>query len=127
LRIEVVGSVSSSIVHLKNALRRESLDSVLSSIWFAMSDMEYVAFMASMMLKDKPDNLVKERMKVNDEAAAYGVIASAIETLERLKKEAESMSLDNVYKDAVAVHSYLLKVMDFLEKKRARGKSTTPA
>lgn len=114
----VAKAIASSITHLKNSLKKKSLEEMLHRVWLAMSDVEYAAFMASINLRDKPRVSHKRTGKIENEDVVYEIIRSAILSLEKVKQNAEEGALESVYNEALRVHGDLLKILEYFEKKK---------
>jgi len=116
---EVVEAIASSLERLREGLEAKKTDEVPRKVWLAMSDIEYAAFMASMGLKEKPNiSRRKGGVKIENDEVVPEVIRSAMTRLERLRQNAKNGDLESVYKEALRIHSDLLGILEYFEKKK---------
>ena len=116
---EVVEAIASSLERLREGLEAKKTDEVPRKVWLAMSDIEYAAFMASMGLKEKPNiSRRKGGAKIENDEVVPEVIRSAMTRLERLRQNAKNGDLESVYKEALRIHSDLLGILEYFEKKK---------
>jgi len=125
---EVIEAIASSLERLREGLEAKKTDEVPRKVWLAMSDIEYAAFMASMRLKEKPNiSRRKGGAKIENDEVVPEVIRSAMTRLERLRQNAKNGDLESVYKEALRIHSDLLGILEYFEKKKKSERNESSA
>lgn len=120
----ILEAIKSAMAQLENsveALVKKDETKVVYFTWRAASDLEYALFLFSLMHQDETDSSSWKLNPQSKQVEIGPLLASAQDLLKEAKNSFETNDIYEAYKKTWMARGHLLRLHDFLEKKRRKG------
>ncbi len=120
----ILKAITSAIAYLEDsteALVKKDEKKVVHFAWRAASELEYALFLFSLTHQDKTESSSSKLDPHSKQLEIGPLLTSAQDLLKEAKNSFEADELHEAHKKTWIARGHLLKVHDFLEKKRRKG------
>ena len=121
LEKKVTKAILSTMKHLENSkksIAENNRDALENQIWKASAELEYALFLFSILRQNEEQNHSWKGNLKSKGLEFAPVIASTQELLKKAQTDFENGNLPEAHKNIWLARGHLLKVQNFLEKKR---------
>ena len=127
-RKNILKAITSAIAYLEDsmeALVKKDEKKVVHFAWRAASDLEYALFLFSLTHQDETESSSRKLNPHPKQLEIGPLLISAQDLLKEAKNSLEADERHEAHKKTWMARGYLLRLHDFLEKKRRKGEKSS--
>jgi len=124
----ILKAITSAIAHLENSMEafgKEAEKKVVYFTWRAASDLEYALFLFMLMHQDETESSSWKLGPHPKQLEIEPLLVSAQDLLKQAKNSFKAEELHEAHKKTWMARGHLLRLHDFLEKKRRKGEKAS--
>jgi hypothetical protein len=125
---KITQAIESAINYIENSLKvLEAKDEnlLMNMLWHASAELEYALFLFSIQLEDKPESPQLSKGSHQKQLEMDSVLTATQTLLKETEHHVKKDEFDKAYNKVWQVRGDLLRLQEFLEKKRKKGGKTT--